>query len=470
MSRHALPRPAATALVAVLAVAALLPVPRADAAGPAVTDGTGSAAIVGVVTRIPAEIVGGAWYASASVTVDKARARASGFYGGELVDAFLRSSLEEYGMLNDEVDATAENPEQSSPSEEVVGGDAEEAPARVVQLRAETPTRTEASAMVTGATDAAGEELSIAFDASTAESSTRVLDDDTVVTESVATVEGLAVAGVVEFATVRSIARVEVPVDGEPETTFETRISGVSVAGTELAGLGDDGLVVGGEQAVEDISLAELDPLFEALAEIGLTFETVPTSIASEVGQARVEGAALRFRYQAKKDPTVADLLSDNPMYEVLPLPPELGYDEEFLIGHVRASAVARQPGDLGIDLGFGDDVPAPTTDTSTPASSETASAGADLPPDSDDPASPSQALSPTPVSRGGAVAEDPEVAAPAPGGPDDGAATGDDTLDLVGMAGPDPVAERLVGAYQLLFLFALGGAAAPRLLRRAHA
>jgi trimethylamine:corrinoid methyltransferase-like protein len=84
------------------------------AAPSAVTDGKATAAVVGLVTRIPAEILGGVVYADTSVNLDKARARASGAYPGYLADAFLRSSAEEYGQANEEADAIAENPPQTA--------------------------------------------------------------------------------------------------------------------------------------------------------------------------------------------------------------------------------------------------------------------------------------------------------------------------------------------------------------------
>lgn len=423
-----------------------------------VTDGGGTAAVLGVVTRIPAETTGGALYADASVNLDKARAHASAFYGGFLMDAFLRSSVEGYEDLSGELDGTAENPEQSSPTEEVVGNP-DRGSGRVGHLRAAAPTRQHAEAVVTLASDSGGSPA-ISFDASTAETVTRVLDDETVVVESVATITGLRIADVAEFASIESRAVVRVAVDAEPEVTFTTRIGGATVGGHPVT-LGKDGMIVADEEVLDSLQLSELDPVFETLAEQGLTFETVPALVEAEPGGARVEGAALRFRYEAKKNDTTGELLSNNPMYQVVPLPPEFGYDEEFLVGHVTASAVSRRPADLRIDLDLGDDVVPPDVSATELAESPTTSdvsGGGTLPvspPMPDDPPSP----------------EPPMLAGPVGTSSDDTATGSEPSLDLaMGARTVDPNVERILGAYKLLFLFALVGIVAPRILHRTGA
>lgn len=456
------------ALVLGTALAIAVPVQGASAAGGAVTDGNGTAAIVGVVTRIPAEVTGGALYTSSAVTLDKARARASGFFGGELVDTFMRSSLDQYEPLMTELDAQAENPAQSSPQEEVTLDSPDTGQGRVGYLRAAAPSRTRAEAILTLASDSGGE-APLVFDGVTAETTTEVLEDDTVVVESVATLAGITIAGVVEFSDVRSIARVAVPVGGEPKTTFKTSIAELTVAGQDLLGVGNDGITIAGQNLLDSLELAELDPVFEQLAEQGLTFESVPASVESEPGRARVEGAAFRFRYQAKKNPEIAELLDSNPMYQFLPaVPPELGYDEEFLVGHVTATAVARESGNLGIDLGFGGAgegtlPPTAGVDGAAPATPSGSGTTASVPSTSSGPAATAPSLGPT----SGPTA--PEVAAPAESGRETDDATGT-TLELLGAEAVDPGVQRMNDLYQLLFLFAIAGAAAPRVLRRATA
>lgn len=476
MSRHGntVRRPTRAALVLGVALALAVPVHGASADGGAITDGNGTAAIVGVVTRIPAEVTGGALYTSSAVTLDKARARASGFFGGELVDAFLKSSLEQYEPIITELDAQAENPAQSSSEEEEVTFDSPETDqGRVGYLRAAAPSRTRAEAILTLASDSGGE-APLLFDGVTAETTTEVLEDDTVVVESVTTLARVAIAGVVEFSDVRSIARVAVAVGGEPETTFETNIAEITVAGEGLVGLGNDGITIAGQNLLDNLELAELDPVFEQLAEQGLTFESVPASVESEAGRARVEGAAFRFRYQAKKNPELAELFDSNPVYQFLPaVPPELGYDEEFLVGHVTATAVAREAGNLGVDLGFGGAgggaLPPPTAGGATPETPGGSDASSPSPEASTPsrPPSPTVAAPPAAPLDGGAPAT-PEVAASA-----DSDRTGGDpadtTLDLLGADAVNPGVQRMNDLYQLLFLFAIAGAAAPRLLQRAN-
>jgi hypothetical protein len=429
-------------LALILGVGMLLPRPS-GASARAVTDSSAMAAVLGLITRIPAEIQGGAVYAETSVNLDKARARASWLYPGNLADAFLQSSAEEYRDVNDQVDAVAENPASSASTADSVGGGQQTPGGRAATLSAEAPSPKESVAIATGASSAAdGEEL-VTYAGSTARTRSRVLPDDTVVTESTATLTGVRIAGVIGIGTIESRAVVTTPVAGEPQVEFATNVQHVDVAGVPAA-FDQHGIAAADSPAVTREQVQQLNDTLAALADLGITIEAVPTRREGELGNGAVGGAALRVRYEAKKDPRAAEVFDQNPMYQVVPLPKELGYDEEFLLAQVSASSFSRPPADLGFDLDLGLDAGGPLTpggfaDGGGIGSSTTAAPVGGL--------------------EGASAAPARAPLAPEPAGLPPFALSGSTT---------DPHLQHLTRLYQLLFVFALAGAAAPRILGRA--
>lgn len=436
---------------------------RGVAAPTAITSAGATASVVGVVTRIPAEMPGGAVYASTSVNLDKARARASGFYPGYLADAFLRSSAEEYGEIYDEAEAVAENPAQTAPEHEEVEGGQEHEGARAGLFRAEAPEPTEAQALSTAAGGADSVSELLSFASGTARSVSRVEADGTVVTDALATLTSVRLAEVVVIGAIESRATVTTPVGGEPELELATNVKNVSVAGVP-ATLDQDGLSVDGSAVVSQAEVQRFNETVEALAEHGITLEAVPTETEAQPGSGSLDGAALRFRYEAKKNPTVRDVLDQNPAYQVVPLPEELGYDEEFLLTQVSASAQSRPRGELDVDLGFGGGI-----DDGLPAGDDLGSI--EEPTSPEEPTGPSvaapedvgQAATPEDVGQTPA----PEVADPDSQPTPPGGSNGDDVFELSVEASASPV-DHFAGFSRLLLLLAFAGAVAPRVLRGA--
>lgn len=447
--------------------------PPAATGSSAITDSSAMAAVVGLITRIPAEIQGGALYAATSVNLDKARARGSAVYPGYLADTFLKTSVEGYGELYAEVDAVAENPPNSEPASDRVEGGQEGPTGPLGTIRADTPDPKQATALATGASSAEDAGELLAFEASTARSHSRVADDGTVVTEALATLSGVRLAEVVTIGNIESRAVVTTSVGQKPEIVFATNLERLAVAGV-AAVLDQHGLRIADSAVVSEDEIARFNETVTALADAGITLEAVPTSVVEEAGHGAVAGAALRFRYEAKKNETVAGVLGSNPIYQVVPLPKELGYDEEFLLGQVQASSLSRAAGDLGfgLDLGLSEGgLPeGPATGAESPPAGS-ASLSSPPTPSGTKPVGSTTESPPTPsgTSPVGTTPEAPEVAEVA-----EPAASADADA---GGAAPEPFAltasaasglDHLASFYRLLLLLALAGAVAPRLLRRA--
>lgn len=426
------------------------------AAGPsAITDSSAMAAVVGLITRIPAEIQGGALYAATSVNLDKARARGSAVYPGYLADTFLKTSVEGYGELYAEIDAVAENPPNSEPPSDRIEGGQDGPTGPLGTIRADTPDPKQATALATGASSAEDASELLTFEASTARSHSRVADDGTVVTEALATLSGVRLAEVVTIGNVESRAVVTTPVGQEPEILFSTNLERLAVAGV-AAVLDQHGLRIADTAVASEEDIARFNETVTALADAGITFEVVPTSVAEEAGHGAVAGAALRFRYEAKKNETVADVLDSNPIYQVVPLPKELGYDEEFLLGQVHASSLSRPAGDLGFGLDLGlSEGGLPDGSATGVESAPAGSASLASPPTSSGTGSAGITTEPAPQVAESAASADagPGAAAPEP-------------FALTASAAPG--LDHLASFYRLLLLLALAGAVAPRLLRRA--
>lgn len=450
-------------LVACGIVAALLvtlaPTSAATGAG-AITDSRGTAAAVGIVTRIPAEIVGGILYTETTVNLDKARARSAGLYPGYLADTFLRSSAEEYGPLADEGEAVAENPSsRTSEQAPAGGGDPGTTP-----LHAETPTTKEAFARAGG--PASTGEL-IEYASATSSSHSRVRDDGTAVTESLATLSSVRIADVVTIGTIESRASVTTPVGAEPEAVLQTNIQHVLVAGIP-ATLDQEGLALDETGVVTSDEVAQFNAVIAALAEHGVTIEAVPTHGEAELGRGAVNGAAVRVRYQAKKKEPVAEVLDANPVYEVAPLPEELGYDEEFLLAQVTAASLSRPRDGLEHELDLGLSDPDPAT---TPA---TGSGDLGLGGVPDEPAvhtenSPAASRSSVLSTQGATNPAAPRVAPQEDVGSSEGTSSKPPTeLSLMASPmAPDPLTGHMATVLRLFLVLGVAGAAAPSVVRR---
>jgi len=286
-----------------------------------VIDSQGAAAVVGVLTRVPAESDGGAVYSSTSLTLDKTIARAAGFTPGPLGELFLESSSDRY--RNPSLVTAQHPPTEKVPAEATVDGiGSPEGPpvagrgGRFHTKATDTPS---AEATATGA-GGVGPNVTVASSASSSAGTLQA--DGTLVTRARSQATGVRIADVLRLASVTTVAEATVPRAGAPTTALHVTLAGMTLAGIP-AEMTPDGLRISDQAPASPVSRAAFDDALAQLADRGITVSAAPLVQDTAAGAARAEGGALRIRYK------VAD---------------QIGGDEEFTFAPASArSAVSRR-------------------------------------------------------------------------------------------------------------------------------
>jgi hypothetical protein len=285
---------------------------------------------VGIITRVPAESPGGILLSSSEVRLGKAMGKSAALTLGPLGDTFVVTS--QPAPLFESVPGVVvaqTPPSENAPEENAFEHQAQAGPVTGLRLHAVTSDAPEAMSEATGTGSHA---VVLRTGASTSDSRSAVDADGTVHTVATATTQDVEVGpagspAVLRVASVTSRAAVRVPPGGQPVTELSVHVSGALLAGVPVS-FDEDGVSVAGNVAVPSSSIATVNDALEVLAEHGLTLRGVPTERSADAQGAATSGAALAVRYVV---PRGAPRFSD------------IGTDQTFLLGSVRASATARQ-------------------------------------------------------------------------------------------------------------------------------
>lgn len=414
-----------------------------------VVESMGVAAVLGLITRVPAETAGGGAYTETHITPDKALGRAAGGYPGPLGEAFVGTSTELYRNPSMVV---AQQPPGLFPAEAQVEGGQSGPQGSVGVIRAKATSRSEVEAEVIMGAGPAGAPMVI--EGGVSRSHSRVEPDGTVVTEVTTTFGRAVVAEVLEMVGGGGRALARTAPGGVPTLELETTMGAMTLNGVGARMTGD-GLAVADQQLASPADVAQFNAGLAQLRQAGITVEAVPAQREEEPGSGRISGAAGLFRYQLPANP----------------IPNSIGNDETFLLAQVSAAAVAIPRSEAKLptlpDLGGSPpELPAPAPPSreaaALPAPSPVPAAGV-LPAGLGFPATPASSFLPT---LAGESFTPPEAALTAPaasGGPAGaGSYLGDPQLALPASADRSLVAS-VTGFYAVLLF--LGGAAVMILL-----
>ena len=284
-----------------------------------VVESLGVAAVMGVITRVPAESPGGGAYTETHITPDKALGRAAGAYPGPLGEAFLGTSVEQYRNPSMVV---AQQPPGLFPAEAQVDGGRSGPEGNLGVIRAKAVSRAEVEAQVImGSGPAQGP---FVVEGGSSLSRSRVEPDGTVVTEVQTTFGRAVVAEVLELVGGSSRAVARTPAGGTPALEFESTMGRMAVNGVG-ATMTEKGLALFDQQAASPADVARFNEGLAQLRQAGITIEVVPAQREEAAGRGRVTGAAALFRYQLPSNP----------------IPNSIGNDEAFLLAQVSVTAVA---------------------------------------------------------------------------------------------------------------------------------
>ena len=312
------------------------PAPAADAgssggdAGLArleVVESLGIAAVMGVVTRVPAESPGGGAYTETQITAVKALGRAAGAYPGPLGEAFLGTSAEAYRNPSMVV---AQQPPGLFPAEAQAEAGQTGPQGTVGLIRAAAASRSEVEAEVIMGAGPSGAPIEISGGVSRSRS--RVDPDGTVVTEVESSFGRAVVAGVLEMVGGTSRALARTAPGGQPVLELDSTLGAMTVNGVG-ARMGDDGLMMADQPVASPDDVARFNAGLAALRQAGITLQAAPAETHDEPGQGRISGAAGLFRYQLPSSP----------------IPNSIGNDEAFLLAQVSAAAAAVPRTDAGL-------------------------------------------------------------------------------------------------------------------------
>ena len=308
-----------------------------------VVESLGIAAVMGVVTRVPAESPGGGAYNETQITAVKALGRAAGAYPGPLGEAFLGTSVEAYRNPSMVV---AQQPPGLFPAEARAEGGQAGPQGTVGLIRAAAASRSEVEAEVVMGAGPSGAPIEISGGVSRSRS--RVEPDGTVVTEVESSFGRAVVAGVLEMVGGASRALARTPAGGQPVLQLDSTLGAMTLNGVGVR-MGGDGLVMADQPLASPDDVARFNAGLATLRQAGITLEAVPTERRDEPGQGRISGAAGLFRYQLPSNP----------------IPNSIGNDEAFLLAQVSAAAAAVPRTDAGLpplDLpGAGPVLPGPS-------------------------------------------------------------------------------------------------------------
>lgn len=430
-----------------------------------VVESLGIGAVMGVVTRVPAESPGGGAYTETQITSVKALGRAAGGYPGPLGEAFLGTSTELYSNPSMVV---AQQPPGLFPAEAQVEGGQTGPFGTVALIRAAAASRSQVEAEVVMGAAPAGAPVDISGGVSRSRS--RVEPDGTVVTEVEASFGRALVGGVLEMVGGASRALARTAPGGPPVLELESTLGAMTLNGV-AARMSGDGLVLADQELASPAEVAQFNAGLAQLRQAGITLEAVPTERHEDPGHGRISGAAGLFRYQLPSNP----------------IPNSIGNDEAFLLAQVSAAAVAVPRIGAGeppppLDLpGIGVADPSPTVGSSGPpptpgtvtagagtaadhATGATGAPGGDSFPrfGSGAPTSLGPATGPGPVPS----AVDPSIGNASPAGPDSAAAAFDGRRLALPASAERSLVASVTGFYAVLLFL---GAAAVLILLGLH-
>lgn len=367
------PRVARLAGAAVLVAAGLLlPAGEGAAAGSGseaglgrleVVESLGIGAVMGVVSRVPAESPGGGAYTETQITSVKALGRAAGGYPGPLGEAFLGTSTELYSNPSMVV---AQQPPGLFPAEAQVEGGQTGPFGTVALIRAAAASRSQVEAEVVMGAAPAGAPVDISGGVSRSRS--WVEPDGTVVTEVEASFGRALVGEVLQMVGGASRALARTSPGAPPVLELESTLGAMTLNGV-AARMSGDGLVLADQELASPAEMAQFNAGLGQLRQAGISVEAVPTERREDPGHGRISGAAGLLRYQLPSNP----------------IPNSIGNDEAFLLAQVSAAAVAvpragggEPPPPLELP-GIGAPDPSPTVGSSGPTPTPgTVAAGAD--------------------------------------------------------------------------------------------
>lgn len=456
----------------IVAAGLLLPAADGDAAASGsdaglarleVVESLGIGAVMGVVTRVPAESPGGGAYTETQITSVKALGRAAGGYPGPLGEAFLGTSTELYSNPSMVV---AQQPPGLFPAEAQVEGGQTGPFGTVALIRAAAASRSQVEAEVVMGAAPAGAPVDISGGVSRSRS--RVEPDGTVVTEVEASFGRALVGGVLEMVGGASRALARTAPGGPPVLEMESTLGAMTVNGV-AARMSDAGLVLADQELASPAEVAQFNAGLAQLRQAGITLEAVPTDRHEDPGHGRISGAAGLFRYQLPSNP----------------IPNSIGNDEAFLLAQVSAAAVAVPRTAAGeppppLDLpGIGVADPNPTLGSSGPPPPATTAGagtaaddatGATEAPGGDSflrfgsgaPTSPGPGAGPGPVPS----AVDPSIGNASPAGPDSAASAFDGRRLALPASAERSLVASVTGFYAVLLFL---GAAAVLILLGLH-
>ncbi|MGQ0843717.1 MAG: hypothetical protein ACT4QF_06245 [Sporichthyaceae bacterium] len=321
---------------------------------------TGTATPFGVLTRAPVETAGGGLFSKTSLQLGKSLALAAGATAGEVGDLFIGSSVPGGEFAANPSVVNAQDPPSSTVPREAnltLGqyGGAQPGEVRNADLSARTSDAPMAVARAAGQAFSAPM-FSSGF--STSSSTSTVAPDGTVTSESLSSLQNVAIGegpAKLTFASIDSIARVVVTPGEKTVPVLQIRMNGGQLGGVPIV-VDERGISMNDQIALPFDALASFESGLDSLAEQGLTFRPTPTTRTVTDDGAAVSGAAFTFRYRAP---------------DSLPRPSDIGSDEEFQLGFVAAAATARlrgaPPPGLGSPGAPAPAAPAPAAPPATP-------------------------------------------------------------------------------------------------------
>lgn len=326
-----------TAGATVLTVGAVYAVSGAvaQAAAPdslAVFLASSTATPVGVISRVPAQTDGGMILSSTLVQLGKSQAQAAGGTLGPLGDAFVVTSSPPGTITQFPSVVTAQYPpSETAPREASLtggrGGGVGVGEVRNVDLNAMASDFPEASANASGNAVFGG-----VFNtgASVSRSVSSVLADGTVTTEAFTAMQNVVVgaaAAPLTIGQVTSLASIVIKPGAKPVSVLEVRFSGAQLAGVPVI-IDANGIRISDQVALPPSSIQAVNSALAGMAAQGITVSVTPPTTTEKSGGVDLAGSALSIRYK----------LPDSP----IPKPSDIGTDETFEIGQVKASSTAR--------------------------------------------------------------------------------------------------------------------------------
>ncbi|HVV35973.1 MAG TPA: hypothetical protein VHC63_05160 [Acidimicrobiales bacterium] len=352
-------RRVAVGAAAVACILVGLPTPARSAAAPpnlAAADALAVGTPAGLVTRIPNELDGGVLYSRSTYTLDKSQAIVAGVTPGPLGEAFLETTVVappsvppqvgKYVAYKNPSLVTAQYPPSNVfPAEASVadGGLIVEAPfkLRAGSLTAKASPVSADAAAVSGGQFVIPKVVTVQH--AGGDSDTHVLDDGTVVAEAHSYLSGINIAGILDIASIDSVARTTAKPGATPTHSLSISIGRGLIAGMGVT-IDTRGVHLAGSTVADPARIAAVNAALKALDRLHIAVAVLPgIDQHADDRSAAASGAALSIRYDVTSlvPPSV-----DTPAGPVGSPLGDVGKDEEVLLGQVQASslAAARRP------------------------------------------------------------------------------------------------------------------------------